>query len=68
MNIFGNALKYTPAGFIKIKLEAYPIAPEPGSKSSSTERTMVTLTVTDSGKGMSKEFMEKKLFMPFSQV
>jgi len=68
MNIFGNALKYTPAGFIKIKLEAHPIAPEPGSKSSSTERTMVTLTVTDSGKGMSKEFMEKKLFMPFSQV
>ncbi|PVH76709.1 hypothetical protein DL98DRAFT_283823 [Cadophora sp. DSE1049] len=67
MNIFGNALKYTPAGFIKIKLEAHPIAPEPGSKSGVTDRTMVTLTVTDSGKGMSKEFMEKKMFMPFSQ-
>lgn len=68
MNIFGNALKYTPAGFIKIKLEAHPIAPEAGSKSGVADRTMVTLTVTDSGKGMSKEFMEKKMFMPFSQV
>ncbi|KAK0114690.1 hypothetical protein ONS95_014175 [Cadophora gregata] len=68
MNIFGNALKYTPAGFVKIKLEAHPIAPEAGSKSSAADRTMVTLTVTDSGKGMSKEFMEKKMFMPFSQV
>ncbi|KAH7369618.1 hypothetical protein BKA65DRAFT_2440 [Rhexocercosporidium sp. MPI-PUGE-AT-0058] len=67
MNIFGNALKYTTAGFIKIKLEAHPIAHEPGSKSGAGDRTMVTLTISDSGKGMSKDFMEKKMFMPFSQ-
>ncbi|CZT50117.1 uncharacterized protein RSE6_11049 [Rhynchosporium secalis] len=67
MNIFGNALKYTHAGYIEIKLGAEPIVPEPGTKSGATRRTMVTLTVSDSGKGMTPEFMEKKLFMPFSQ-
>ncbi|KAH9222298.1 hypothetical protein DL95DRAFT_454760 [Leptodontidium sp. 2 PMI_412] len=67
MNIFGNALKYTHRGFIKIKLEAHPIAPELSSKSVFADRTMVTLTISDSGKGMSKDFMEKKMFMPFSQ-
>jgi hypothetical protein len=29
---------------------------------------MVTLTISDSGQGMSSEFMKTKLFMPFSQV
>ena len=63
MNVFGNALKYTQSGFITIKLDARPIS-APGAR----ERTMVTLTVTDSGQGMSSEFMKTKLFMPFSQV
>jgi signal transduction histidine kinase len=66
MNVFGNALKYTHDGYIKIKLEARPIFAL-GSTSAS-ERTMVTLTITDSGQGMSSDFMKTKLFMPFSQV
>ncbi|KAI9052345.1 hypothetical protein LZ554_003695 [Drepanopeziza brunnea f. sp. 'monogermtubi'] len=68
MNIFGNALKYTPSGYIKVKISAHAMADDLHTKKAgAVERTMVTLTVTDSGKGMSKEFMEKKMFMPFSQ-
>ena len=67
MNLFGNSLKYTRDGYIIVKLEARSVS---GLKPNINEagRTMVTLTVSDSGKGMSSEFMEKKLFMPFSQV
>jgi len=67
MNVFGNALKYTHSGFITVKLEARPIS-APVSAKGARERTMVTLTITDSGQGMSSEFMKTKLFMPFSQV
>lgn len=66
MNVFGNALKYTPSGYIKIKLESKTI---PSTNSSSNAgKTMVILTLSDSGQGMSSDFMKTKLFMPFSQV
>jgi len=70
MNIFGNALKYTRSGYIKIKLEARRIAPsvDSGSESNAKDRTMVTMKISDSGQGMSSEFMKTKLFTPFSQV
>jgi signal transduction histidine kinase len=32
------------------------------------ERTMVTLTISDTGRGMSSDFLKTKVFMPFSQV
>lgn len=63
-NLFGNALKYTTSGWIKVKLEARALP----TNSSPGNRSMVVLTVSDTGKGMSKEFMKTKLFMPFSQV
>ena len=69
MNIFGNALKYTRSGYIKIKLEARSISPaNSNAKNDGIERTLVTLTITDSGHGMSADFLKTKLFMPFSQV
>jgi len=73
VNIFGNALKYTNTGYIKIKLEAKAIPLSTSTSISSLKhdgvaRTMVTLTITDSGQGMSSEFMKTKLFMPFTQV
>jgi len=69
MNLFGNALKYTTSGYIKIKLEGRSILPTNSTTNNDDiGRTMVTLTVSDSGKGMSPEFMKTKLFMPFSQV
>ncbi|KAF3940128.1 hypothetical protein ABW19_dt0210128 [Dactylella cylindrospora] len=68
MNLVGNALKYTDKGYVRVKLEAEPYieddadAPTPGDP-----RTKVTLTVSDSGRGISREFLKTKLFVPFSQ-
>lgn len=61
-NLFNNSLKYTSNGFIQVKLDSEPLP--------SKERggfSKVTLSVTDSGKGMSKEYLEKSLFTPFAQ-
>ncbi|KAH6669783.1 hypothetical protein B0J14DRAFT_671387 [Halenospora varia] len=68
MNIFGNALKYTPRGYIKIKLAAQnATAVRSNTDGKMIQRTMVTLTISDSGQGMSSDFMKTGLFMPFSQ-
>lgn len=58
MNLFGNALKYTKSGFIKIKLEARPITSSVADlpKEDVIEKTMVVLTVSDSGKGIAPSF------------
>jgi signal transduction histidine kinase/CheY-like chemotaxis protein len=61
-NLFNNSLKYTSSGFIQVKLDSEPLpSKERGGKSK------VTLSVTDSGKGMSKEYLDKSLFTPFAQ-
>ncbi|KAK1579318.1 hsp90-like protein [Colletotrichum navitas] len=62
MNLFGNALKYTSKGFVKIHLRQKEVVHK-----SSRSASMVVLTVTDSGKGISEEFLHNKLFTPFSQ-
>jgi signal transduction histidine kinase/CheY-like chemotaxis protein len=63
MNLFGNSLKYTKHGFIHVKLEAQDVKRMPGSG----VNTHVTLTVDDSGQGISPEYMRTKLFTPFAQ-
>jgi signal transduction histidine kinase len=68
MNLFGNSLKYTQDGYIIVKLEAQSISDLIPGSNTERPRTMVTLTVSDSGQGMSAEYMETNLFMPFSQV
>jgi len=62
MNLFGNALKYTDEGFIQVKLSAEPLPTKnkPG-------KSRVTLTVTDSGRGMSADYLDTQLFQPFAQ-
>ena len=67
MNLFSNALKYTKSGYIKIKLEARPI-PSIDVKGGGIDMTMVTLTVVDSGRGISPDFLKSKLLRPFTQV
>ncbi|OLN96870.1 Sensor protein GacS [Colletotrichum chlorophyti] len=62
MNLFGNALKYTTRGFIKVNLRQEEVVHK-----SSRSASMVVLTVTDSGKGISEDFLRNKLFTPFSQ-
>ncbi|KAJ9486207.1 hypothetical protein VN97_g7128 [Penicillium thymicola] len=65
MNILGNALKYTKRGRVSVCIEA-----SERSKARSQRQgleDMVTLTISDTGKGISKEYLRKHLFTPFSQ-
>ncbi|MCX6169143.1 MAG: HAMP domain-containing sensor histidine kinase [Ignavibacteriales bacterium] len=52
MNLFDNAIKYTDKGWIKVNI--YQSGPS------------VCVDVSDSGKGISKEYIDK-LFIPFTQ-
>lgn len=56
-NLVGNAIKYTHAGHISVKLEA---SMQHGSLA-------VRLEVEDTGCGMSKDFLTNGLFTPFKQ-
>lgn len=61
MNLVGNSLKYTKQGFVLVKVDAHEDYEHP------TFGDSVTLTVTDSGQGMSAAYMKDKLFTPFAQ-
>lgn len=72
MNLLGNALKYTSHGYVYIKLEVsemedYHNPPSTSTTSENVPRSLITLTVTDTGKGISAEFLRSKLFTPFAQ-
>lgn len=62
MNLFGNSLKFTQAGFIRISLTQE--IPKPYQHSSGAK---IILTVSDSGKGISEEYLRNHLFTPFCQ-
>jgi signal transduction histidine kinase/CheY-like chemotaxis protein len=74
MNIFGNALKYTPSGYIYLGLRSSKsraprshmrsIIEAPGEEGHDYD---VTLTVKDTGKGIGHEFLQNDLFTPFMQ-
>ncbi|KAF2156773.1 hypothetical protein K461DRAFT_316974 [Myriangium duriaei CBS 260.36] len=57
MNLVGNALKYTPKGYISVSLQLQH-GPD-GSEA--------VIRVADSGKGISGSFLKKNLFVPFKQ-
>lgn len=61
MNVFGNALKYTVAGHIRVHVEQKDL-PAKGK-----DMSEVKITVEDTGKGISKEYLAHHLFTPFSQ-
>jgi len=61
MNLFGNSLKYTPAGYIKVKLEVKAM------RNTSDELCEFRFTVTDSGIGMSEDYVNNRLFHSFAQ-
>ena len=65
MNLLGNALKYTSHGYVHVTLETTD--PDQAHGPDGAQRPMVTLTVTDTGKGISSEFLRSKLFTPFTQ-
>ncbi|SMR56741.1 unnamed protein product [Zymoseptoria tritici ST99CH_1E4] len=58
INIIGNALKYTTSGYVMVSLRMATPKDKP---------PLAMLTVCDSGIGMTKEYMESRLFKAFSQ-
>ncbi|KAF7907000.1 uncharacterized protein EAF01_004587 [Botrytis porri] len=67
MNLLGNALKYTSHGYVRVKLETAKLDDLNVPGDGRTPRSMIILTVTDTGKGISSEFLRSKLFTPFAQ-
>ncbi|THX23772.1 hypothetical protein D6C77_08631 [Aureobasidium pullulans] len=63
MNVFGNSLKYTEHGFIKVSLNCEDIKVAASEPPAAT----VELQVSDSGKGISQAYMDTKMFTPFAQ-
>ncbi|KAH8203720.1 hypothetical protein TruAng_002133 [Truncatella angustata] len=63
MNLFGNALKFTRSGFIRVSLrqETHPM------RSDVPTTNWVVLAVSDSGKGMTEDYLRNHIFTPFSQ-
>ncbi|EHY53530.1 hypothetical protein HRR83_003735 [Exophiala dermatitidis] len=61
MNILGNALKYTSRGSIDVALKV------DDSRKKSSSNLHMMLKVTDTGRGMSGEFMKNHAFTAFSQ-
>lgn len=59
MNLLGNALKYTTAGFVALSLRSL--------KRTDDDNVNVLLRVADSGKGISETFQRDRLFVAFSQ-
>lgn len=73
MNIFGNAQKYAEQGFILVRLRVINSDdtkrenPSLQRKASSNAKSALSITITDSGRGMSSEYMDRKLYQPFAQ-
>ncbi|KAK5661624.1 hypothetical protein OQA88_9724 [Cercophora sp. LCS_1] len=62
MNLLGNSLKFTNTGFIRISLRQ-----EHDASQDKNGLTTITLAVSDSGKGISEDYLANQLFTPFSQ-
>lgn len=62
MNILGNSLKFTQNGFVWVSLRQ--VDPP---KRDRVQRSKVVITISDSGKGISEDFLRNDLFKPFMQ-
>lgn len=68
INIVGNALKYSTKGFVKVSLAVEDVGEgKQRARVGNPPDKLIIFAVTDSGKGMSRDFLENHLFMPFSQ-
>ncbi|KAF5655166.1 hexose transporter [Fusarium sp. NRRL 25303] len=62
MNIFGNSLKFTQQGRVKISLK------QRSNEASRRNRNhSITITISDTGSGIGQEFLENDMFRPFVQ-
>ncbi len=64
MNIFGNALKYTESGYIMVQVQ---IQDDRKAQVNGSLGNLLYINIRDSGRGMSTEYMERKLYHPFAQ-
>jgi hypothetical protein len=62
MNVFGNSLKFTHQGFVWISLRQVGLQARNGM-----QRSKVVITISDSGKGITEDFLRNDLFKPFTQ-
>jgi CheY-like chemotaxis protein len=67
MNIFGNAQKYTDSGYILIEVGIRKASWDSPRRSTNTPQEVLLIHIRDSGRGMSSEYMERKLYHPFAQ-
>lgn len=67
MNILGNAMKYTDFGRVSIRLEVTESSESRLRRGNGCAEDLVTLTVSDTGRGISEEFMRARLYTPFAQ-
>ncbi|TGO55581.1 hypothetical protein BCON_0090g00250 [Botryotinia convoluta] len=63
MNIFGNALKYTTSGLIKVSLGCKTATP----RNSRINQAFITLTISDTGRGIAEDFLKRQIYAPFAQ-
>ncbi|PGH06240.1 hypothetical protein AJ80_08209 [Polytolypa hystricis UAMH7299] len=61
MNLFGNALKYTDTGWVKVSLQSKDTGPTP------SQQSIITISISDSGRGIAEEYLQGQLFTPFTQ-
>lgn len=68
LNLFGNSLKFTKDGFIRVsmKQDRGDYEHHDGTLGGQ-HQTSVILTISDSGKGISQDYLGSQLFTPFSQ-
>ncbi len=66
MNVLGNALKYTPKGMIIVKLALDELAIDAGAEEKN-ER-MLEVKITDTGKGISSEYLRTSLYTRMSSL
>ncbi|KAM7193145.1 hypothetical protein V8F33_008017, partial [Rhypophila sp. PSN 637] len=64
MNLVGNALKYTDRGWVKVTLQAEEIET---SAAGPRAQSIVTIKVSDTGRGIAPEYLHDGLFEPFTQ-
>lgn len=60
MNLVDNAIKFTKEGYVHVKLQS-------NNPKDSTALGAITLTVSDSGQGISPAYLKDTVFTPFSQ-
>jgi signal transduction histidine kinase len=61
MNLLGNALKFTPSGFVQLKLRQDRL------KAGHDDLPAILIQISDSGRGISPEFSFTNLYTPFQQ-